>query len=67
MGRKKREETTPVTIRLPKRLVKIIDEVAEENHRFRNGQIWSIIEEWLINNGYMEKDNRKRKPPHITK
>ena len=62
MGRRKRENTAVISVRLPERIVSKLEEVAEKNFRTRNDQVWAILETWLIENGFIGEDDRKRKP-----
>ena len=64
MGRKKRENTQPITVRLPDRIVEALQNAAEKNFRTRNDQMWAILETWLIENDYVSEMDRKRKPPN---
>ena len=63
MGRKKKENTVVIPVRLPKRIAEILNEAAFDHQRSRNDQMWSIIENWLIDNEYVKEKDRKRKPP----
>ena len=51
MGRKKREDTVVMSVRIPKRIAELLYHVAEENCRNRNDQVWAIVEDWLIEHG----------------
>ena len=48
----KKEIKIPLTIRLKESLITELDEVAEDNHRSRTGQVEHMLTQWLekINN-----------------
>lgn len=62
MGRKKRENTVVVSVRIPERIANILNNAAFDHCRNRNDQMWAILETWLIENGYIDEKDRKRKP-----
>ena len=63
MGRKKREDTVVMSVRIPKRIAELLYHVAEKNCRNRNDQVWAIVEDWLIEHGYVSENDRKRITP----
>ena len=60
MGRKKREPTGVHGIRLPKRLWDLVSRISKAEYRSINGQVWKIVEDWLIEHGHMKDEDRKR-------
>lgn len=63
VGRKKRENTAVISVRLPKRILDALQEVAQNNFRTRNDQIWAILETWLIDHGFVKPTERRRAQP----
>ena len=63
MGRTKKENTVVIPVRLPKSTAEVLKDAAHDHQRSRNDQMWSILENWLITEGYLIEADRKRKPP----
>lgn len=62
VGRKKREPTRPLSIRLPNRMWGLIKQAADERDVTVNRLVWSLIEDFLVRHKYMKKADRKRLP-----
>jgi hypothetical protein len=61
MGRKKREPTSTWAVRLPNRLWNIIGKSADDRKRSKNSHMWHILEDWLVENGYLKDEERRLK------
>lgn len=61
MGRPREEETILQTIRLPVRLLKMIRELGTRKNRSLNAQIWIILEDWLVEQGLLKNEERRRR------
>ena len=62
VGRKKREETRNRNIRLPARLWGLLQKAADDRGVWVNNLFWRMAEDFLVRNGYLKDENRKREP-----
>jgi len=60
MGRKKREDTRVHGVRLPVRLWETLRKISKKEYRSLNAQIWKVVEDWLVEHGYIKDKDRTR-------
>ena len=48
------------SIRLPERNWTVIRQLADRNYRSLNNQVLKMIEDWLVDRGYMEENERSQ-------
>jgi len=60
MGRKKREPTRIRSFKLPVRLYKLLTKASKDRNLTVNATVWRIIEDFLVEFGYMDEKDRKR-------
>jgi hypothetical protein len=60
MGRKKRESTRIRSFKLPVRLYDLLKKASEDRNLTVNATVWRLVEDFLIEFGYMDEKDRKR-------
>lgn len=56
-------ETTKIrSVRLPERLLALLDKAADDRGIYTNNLIWRMAEDFLAKHGYLKKADRKREP-----
>ena len=60
MGRKKREPARIRSFKLPVRLYKLLTKASKDRNLTVNATVWRIIEDFLVEFGYMDEKDRKR-------
>ncbi len=62
MAKRKLEPTKIRSIRLPVRLLHLLDKAAGDRNIYPNNLIWRLLEDFLEKHGYLKKGDRKRDP-----
>ena len=62
MVKRKLEPTKIRSVRLPERLLGLLDKAAEDRDIYTNSLIWRMVEDFLTKHGYLKKADRKREP-----
>ncbi len=60
MAKKTTLEMKVQSVRLPARIWSIVRNLANKNYRSLNNQILKIFEDWLVEHGYMEENERSK-------
>ena len=62
MVKHKLEPTRIRSVRLPERLLALLDKAADDRGIYTNNLLWRMAEDFLVKHGYLKKADRKREP-----